>query len=515
MGIVSYATYGFEGKLVSIEVDIRAGLPGTEIVGLPGDAVREAKQRVRVAIGNAGFTFPSRKVLVNLAPAGLKKAGASFDLPIALAILQSSGQMAPSEGPPVLAVGEVELSGHVRGVNGVLAAVALGLENGIRHFLVPTANDEEATALGDGVVWPVDSLTDAVQKHRLMAEGRRPARNPARRRRVESDLDYADMRGQILLKRAMEVAAAGGHNVLLFGSQGIGKSMAAHRLPSILPPLTQADALVVTRLHSLAGLIPEHAGLIRNPVLRSPHHSASLEGMLGGGRTIVPGEVSLAHCGVLFLDEATEYRRDVLQALREPCETQRVTIVRAGQTHTFPAAFQLVAAANPCPCGNLGHPQRRCLCGIREIERYWKRFGGPLLDRIDMRVLVTPADPDEVLGDGYESSATMGARVAEARTRQRQRLEGVPFRCNADLGPRQVRSMCSLSPSAERAYLAATKRLMLSTRASESVLKISRTIADLDGSDTIEECHVLEAAAYRRYGDTADLLDLVRQPVGS
>lgn len=515
MGIISYATYGFEGRLVSIEVDIRAGLPGTDIVGLPGDAVREAKQRVRVAIVNAGFTFPSRKVLVNLAPAGLKKAGASFDLPIALAILLSSNQMAPGNGPPVLAVGEVELSGRIRGVSGVLAAVALGLQNGVRHFLVPTANGEEAAALGEGVVWPVDSIADAVQKYRFTVEGRRPVLRPPRTIELESDLDYADMRGQVLLKRAMEVAAAGGHNILLFGSQGIGKSMAAHRLPSILPPLQQPDALVVTRLHSLAGLLPEHTGLMSNPVLRAPHHSASLEGMLGGGRTIVPGEVSLAHCGVLFLDEATEYRRDVLQALREPCETRAVTIVRAGQTHTFPAAFQLVAAANPCPCGNLGHSERRCLCGIREIEKYWKRFGGPLMDRIDMRVLVTPADPGEVLGDGYESSATMKARVAEAHRRQRARQVGSPFRRNADLGPRQVRSLCSLSGPAEKAFLAASRRLMLSTRASESVLKMSRTIADLGGSDSIEEQHVLEAAAYRRYGDTADLFDLGRQAVGS
>ena len=519
MGVFSYASYGFEGKLVAVEVDIRSGIPTTEIVGLPGGAIRESKQRVRVAIGNAGLVYPLRKVLVNLAPAGVKKGGAAFDLPIALAILLASGQVTLGEGISVLALGELELSGRVRSVAGVLAGVALALRHGVRHFFVPTGNAEEASALEDGAVWPVDDVTEAVDGLRRLAAGSAPITRPdavtKRTVRKTHALDFADIRGQALVKRAMEVAAAGGHNTLLFGSQGIGKTMAAIRMPSILPRLDRDDALVVTRLHSLAGLLPDYTGIIQEPVLRAPHHSASLEGMLGGGRSIVPGEVSLAHCGVLFLDEVTEYRRDVLQALREPTEARTVTIVRAGRSHTFPAAFQLVAAANPCPCGNLGHPRRRCLCGFGEIERYWKRFGGPLLDRIDMRILVTPADPTEVLTDGYESSASMKSRVLAARHVQSLRYEAAGPRLNAHMGPADIRRFCHLNGAAERAFQSVCHALLLSTRAAHSVLKVGRTIADLEESETIDDTHILEAAAYRRWGDAANLIELSRRPVAT
>lgn len=486
---------------------------------MPGDAVREARQRVRIAVGNSGFKYPLMRVLVNLAPAGVKKAGAAFDLPIALAILMASGQIDGDSCPHLVALGELELSGAVRSVAGVLAAAGVALENGVRHLVVPAGNGEEARALGEGQVWAAEDLPRAADFIRRIAENKVPptpepdvTQEGTSRRRIASRSknmpDYSDMRGQVLVKRAMEVAAAGGHNVLLFGPQGVGKSMAAQRLSSILPPLKRSDALIVTRLHSLAGILGEHVGMVRQPVIRAPHHSASLEGMLGGGRTILPGEVSLAHKGVLFLDEATEYRRNVLQALREPCETGSVTIVRAGQTHTFPAAFQLVAAANPCACGNLGHPQRRCMCSVREIERYWKRFGGPLLDRIDMRILVQPDDPETIISDGYGSSAEIRCRVLAARERQDRRLADVGVDRNADLAVSDVRRCCRLTEDAEKAFIVASRKLVLSTRAVVSVLKLSRTIADLAGGEVIEKDDVLEAVTYRRAGEISGMLQL-------
>ena len=449
-------------------------------------------------------------MLVNLSPAGVRKVGAAYDLPLALAILVASGQV-PAPQVPVMACGELNLAGAVHPVSGILTAVTAGAEAGHSWFLVPSGNRREAEALGVGTVMGVGSLTEAVaaMAQATAAAPARPggaeagrhdageAESPWRREMGE----VTDIRGQSVLKRALAVAAAGGHHLLVFGPPGSGKTMAGRRLVGLLPALPRHEALAVTQVHSVAGSLPVDAGLLRWPPFRAPHHSASPEGIVGGGRLLRPGEVSLAHHGVLLLDEAPEFSRPLLQSLREPLETGYVNVVRAGRTAHFPSAFQLVLTANPCPCGNLGRRHAACICSTAEVKHYWKRLGGALLDRIDIRVPVSDAPPAELLGVSDERPDDYLAAIRGAHRTQQQRYRGHPWRLNARLPPREVERYCELGAAEIGALERGMRHAQLSSRALHSVIKLARIVADLDGCDRIATAHVNEALQYRRYGD--------------
>ncbi len=511
MFIRAFIPQGAEGTIVRVEADIRRGLPVFDMSGLAEGAVRESRERIRAAFRNAGFPFPQDRVLVNLAPAGLRKSGTALDLAIALAIMVAS-DLVPCPAP-LLVMGELELSGAVRAVSGVVAAIAAGLDEGLGHFMVPRANEAEARILDPGATCAVASLVEALEA--LCAwngsgefpslvkdpggRGDMPSCRTQARNAHEALGDFNEVVGAARYKRALEIQAAGGHNLMVFGPPGGGKTMLARRVPTIMPPLVRNEAVEVTRIYSLAGLLGEGEGLITRPPFRAPHHSASLEGLLGGGRQIRPGEISLAHRGVLFLDEAAEFRKNVLQALREPLEDGVVTISRADGSRRLPASFQLLVAVNPCPCGRLGlGDSSSCLCSGDDINRYWKRLGGALLDRVELRVPLPRSDsaPSAKAVRG-ESSAQIARRVAQARRIQEERGQ-----LNARMGPAALDTWCALEGSAARALFQAAGFLGLSARAGVAVRRVARTIADLDGREQIGENDVLEAVQHRRYGDS-------------
>ena len=487
---------GIAGYAVSAECFLSGGLPAFDIVGLPDAAVREARERVRAAVKNCGAKFPVSRITVNLAPAGQKKAGTLYDLPILVGLLAAAGEVPP---PPAEAafLGELSLTGAVRGVPGVLPMALAAREAGMRQLYVPAENAAEATLAGGLTVYGVPDVA-ALTAH-LRGEARLSPAPPWQAEPEEADLpDLKDVMGQENVKRALEIAAAGGHNLLLIGSPGAGKSMLAKRLPSILPDMTRAEALEVSGIWSVAGLTdPRHPLLTRRP-FRSPHHTASAAALTGGGPTLRPGEISLAHNGVLFLDELPEFHRDVLEAMRQPLEDGEVTVARSGGTLHLPARFQLVCAMNPCRCGWRGHPSGRCTCSEREVARYVEKISGPLLDRIDLHVTVPSVEYEALRRKSTpESSAVVKARVDKARAIQASRFAGTAVTCNAHMTPAQIGEFCCLDGAGEALMKNAFDRMGLTARSHDRILRVARTIADLDGAEAIGPEHLAEAVQYR------------------
>jgi magnesium chelatase family protein len=501
---MSSAVYGIEAHLVEAEVDISSGLPSFNIVGLPDAACRESADRVRAAIRNSGLSFPSRKITVNLAPADIRKEGSSFDLAIALGILVAGGALEQAAVEKKIFCGELSLDGEIRSVTGILPrAAGLLSQGGGMDFVVPFSNAREAAACGTGLqVYAAKHLSQTVRflkgDEKIEASSFAVSAFSAKRRRKPSALDFADIKGQAHVKRGLEIAAAGGHNVLMIGPPGAGKTMLAKRLPTILSSITQEEAIETTKIHSVAGFLSDQAALVDCRPFRDPHHTISNVAMIGGGTYPRPGEVSLAHHGVLFLDELAEFRRNVLEVLRQPLEDGKVTISRASSSLTFPARFMLVAAMNPCPCGYFTDPRKECHCTAVQIKNYMSKVSGPLLDRIDIQLEVPCLKVEEITEKiKAESSAKIRGRVEKARDLQRARFRAENMACNAELDPEAIERYCPVAEEGENLLKAAIRELGFSARAYHKSLKLARTIADLESSDAIQASHVAEAIHFR------------------
>lgn len=495
------AIVGIRAVLVTVEVNVAGGGIGLYMVGLPDNAVKESEQRIRAAFENSQLRMTGKKVVVNLAPADLRKEGSAFDLPIAIGILAATEQIPEDALRDTMFVGELSLDGAVRGVRGVLPLAVMAKEQSIRRMVVPAENAAEA-AIVDGIeVIAVKSLAEAVgylQGDTHIVPATAPHFDGVAEQENPYAEDFADVKGQPHIKRALEIAAAGGHNVLMIGAPGSGKTMLARRLPTILPPMTLDEAVEATKIHSVAGKLGETAGLLRARPFRAPHHLTSQVALVGGGQSPQPGEVSLAHNGVLFLDELPEFGRNVLEVLRQPLEDKTITVSRAKYSIEYPANFTLVAAMNPCPCGFYNHPTKECTCAPFSIHRYFSRISGPLLDRIDMHIEVAPVAIGEMTSERKEeTSAEIRRRVIAARNRQETRFAGLGIHSNAMMNSRMLREFCPLGEQERSLLERAMERLNLSARAYDRIIKVARTIADLEGAEQISTAHIAEAINYR------------------
>ena len=514
MQIYSFSPFGYEGALVTVEVDIRRGIPAIDLVGLADNAVKEARERMQAAIRNSGFDFPPERVLISLSPADLKKEGAGFDLPIALAVLHAQQNSSNPESDSaasnaqILIMGELELSGKIRAVRGVHAAASTAAAGGIRMCIVPAANADEAREAAGMAVFGADTLEDAfaaLNNHDVFSKKTAASENDREYYpdceftenvpfcRITDELEYAHVKGQKKLVRALQVAAAGGHNLLAVGAPGCGKTMALQKFPALVPALTKEESQSVSRIHSLAGLMSPDKPAVCMPPFRMPHQTATIEGLCGGGTQCRPGEISLAHNGILFLDEAPEFKSSVLQMLRVPMETARISLSRAGRSTVFPADFQLLMAANPCPCGNFGSENKICLCSARSIEMYWKKFSAPLLDRVDIRIYVSNENTSTQESEPVSTSELRKA-IARAVIIQRKR-QG---KKNSKLTPPEIVRFCIIDKESKAILDASCSKYGFSPRAASSILKLSRTIADMEEKNDIEQKDVMEAIELRK-----------------